>query len=200
MIALLRGRPLHREPARCVVDVGGVGYEIFATNRAMDAWFQSPEPEVTVHVSTQVREDAIALYGFQDAAERGVFSLLLTTVSGVGPKVALSTLEAMTVPELARAVETDDIARLSRINGVGKKTAQRLALELKGKIAAPMPLPGPKKKPVTDGDPLPLALERLGYTRAEIARALEELAAKGVAPDAPVAERLRAALGSLYRS
>ncbi|MBW1876752.1 MAG: Holliday junction branch migration protein RuvA [Deltaproteobacteria bacterium] len=195
MIALLRGRPLFRNDKWCVLDVNGVGYEVFATNRGMDAWFQ--EDEVEVHVATYVREDAITLYGFSDATERSVYQLLMT-VTGVGPRVALAALDAFTVPELALAVEEDDIASLTRITGVGKRTAQRLVLELKGKMPLSFPHPG-SREPVSAGpDTLVLALQRLGYSRFEIARASKGLAEAGVGRDAPVADRLRAALKILY--
>ena len=197
MIALLRGRPRLRDPNRCVLDVAGVGYEVWATNRSLDAWFRSPDPEVEIHVVTHVREDAITLYGFLEQAERQAF-VTLQSVSGIGPKLALAALEAMSVSELARAIDNDDVAGLSRISGVGKKTAQRLSLELKGKIAAPFTLPPSRPIPVAAPDALPLALERLGYSKAEIARALDALPGNGVASDAPVAERLRAALKILY--
>lgn len=202
MIALLRGRPLHRQPDHCIVDVGGVGYEIFATNRGMDGWFQRGDDEVEVHVVTHVREDAITLFGFDDPAERVVFRQLMT-VSGVGPKVALATLEAFSVPELARAIETSDIRALNRISGVGKKTAQRIALDLKGKIVPGLRIPegGVARRPQAhQADTLALALERLGYSKAEVAKAKATLDEQGVDPEAPVAERLRAALKSLYGS
>ncbi len=201
MIARLYGRPLHRESARCVIDVAGVGYEVHATQRALDAWFHAGEAQVEVWVTTQVREDAITLYGFASTADRQAFGALLT-VSGVGPKVALATLDALPVGDLVRAVEAGDVLALSRVPGVGKKLAQRLALELKGKIsAAPSAALAPGRKRAPDPqDTLPLALERLGYTKAEIARAVDALADAGVDPEAPIAERLRAALKILYAS
>jgi Holliday junction DNA helicase RuvA len=179
-----------------VLDVNGVGYEVWATNRSLDAWFVS-DAEVEVQVATHVREDAITLYAFREPMERQAF-LALQTVTGIGPKLALAALEALSVPELARAIDSDDVITLSRISGVGKKTAQRIALELKGKIAAPFVISSPARPVAPSSDALPLALERLGYSKAEIARAQDALAASGVAPDAPVAERLRAALKHLY--
>jgi Holliday junction DNA helicase RuvA len=197
MIALLRGRPRYRNDKWCVLDVNGVGYEVYATNRGMDAWFQGDEDEVEVHVATFVREDAITLYGFSDATERSVYQLLMS-VTGVGPKVALAALDAFTVPELARAVEEDDIPSLTRISGVGKRTAQRLALELKGKMPLTFPVPGSRAPVAAGPDTLVLALQRLGYSRTEIARAAQGLAKAGVGRDAPIADRLRAALKILY--
>lgn len=200
MIALLRGSPLHRAPDRCIIDVRGVGYEVFATNRGMDAWFQSAGEQVEVHVATYVREDAISLYGFDDPAERTVFQTLMS-VSGIGPKVALATLETFDPASLAQAVETDDLVSLSKISGVGKKTAQRMALELKGKISAPSRIPaGAGKAPAASpkADTLGLALERLGYNKSEIDRAKQALADEGIDDDVPVSERLREALKLLY--
>jgi len=197
MIALLRGRPLFRNTNWCIIDVGGVGYEVHATNRGMDAWFDEAEDEVEVHVATYVREDAITLYGFSDATERSVHQLLMS-VTGVGPRMALAALEVFTVAELARAVEDGDIVALTRIPGVGNKTAQRLALELKGKMPLTFPIPGSPLAVVSSPDTLILALQRLGYSRAEIARATQGLAKAGLSRDAPVADRLRAALKILY--
>lgn len=196
MIAWLKGRPRFRDPSRCVLDVGGVGYEVWAPERSLDGWFR--QDEVEVHVVTHVREDAITLYGFSDPSERSAFTTL-QTVAGVGPKLALATLDALTVGELGRAIDNEDLGTLCKVGGVGKKTAQRLALELKGKIAGALVVGPPvKAAPPPAADALPLALERLGYSRAEIARAQEALAAHGIASDAPVAERLRAALKLLY--
>jgi len=193
MIARLTGRMLDREPGGCVLDVNGVGYQVFATDRSLDAW--SSGEEVVVHVSTQVREDAIALYGFQTTDERTAFRVLLT-VSGVGPKMAMATLQAFSVSDLTTAIESDDVVSLNKINGVGKKKAQRLALELKGKMPASFTAAGTKLKPKKRGptDQLPLALARLDYGKSEIDRALQALAAQGLGPDAKIEHRLAAAL------
>lgn len=200
MIGWLRGKVRHREANRCIVDVGGVGYEVFAPNRCLDAWGRVDAAEL--FVSTQVREDAISLYGFETAAEKMAFDQLLT-ISGVGPKVALATLDGLTVDALVRAIETDDVNMLGRVRGVGKKTAQRMALDLKGKLAVPFTptAGGAPVAPVSSAaDPLALALERLGYGKAEIEHARRALAEAGMADDAPVADRLRAALRVLYQS
>ena len=160
MIAQLTGRLVHTEAGRGVVDVRGVGYEVFATSRAFAAWAEIDE--VVVHVSTQVREDAIALYGFERPLERTAFTVLLG-VSGVGPRMALAALDTLTVEELTRAVETDDAVALGRIPGVGKKTAQRLALELKGKLPVSFEVAARSgKAPSRPADPLPLALAPAG--------------------------------------
>jgi Holliday junction DNA helicase RuvA len=200
MISRLRGEMVAREPLRAVIEVGGVGYDVAAPERALDAW--SGLPEVIVHVSTQVREDAIALFGFESSEDKAMFSALLA-VSGVGPRLALAALDRMTAAELATAIAAGDVRALGRISGVGKKTAQRLCLDLKDKLpavsfrapahagAAPVSAPAPAD------DPLVLALARLGYTRAEIDAAVRHLAA-GPQAEASVQDRLRAALSFLY--
>lgn len=196
MIALLRGKIALREMGRAVIDVQGVGYEIYAPQRAVDAW---NDEELTVHVSTQVREDAITLYGFATAIDRQAFQVLLG-VSGIGPKLALACIDAMPLDKLVRAIEGDDINGLSKISGVGKKTAQRLALELKGKLPVGFVVNTDRVvAPVAGDDLLGLALVKLGYTKSEIERAQRALLDQGIAESAPVPERLKAALAVLYR-
>ena len=191
MIARLTGTLVHSAGDRGILDVGGVGYEVFATASALGVW--TGAGTVTLHISTQVREDAITLYGFLGDTQRLAF-LALLGVTGVGPKMALAALDSLGVEVLCRAVETDDTGTLTRVPGVGAKKAQRLALELKGKLpmsfeAAPA---GPSM--ASPGDPLPLALAQLEYGKTEIDRALAALAEQGVAADAPVPVRLAAAL------
>lgn len=193
MIALLRGNLLSRTGGYGVIDVGGVGYQVFATNTTLERW--AGDDEVTAHVSTQVREDSITLYGFATDQDRDAF-LVLIGVSGVGPKMALSALDSLGLAELHKAVEADDVRTLTSISGVGKKTAQRLALELKGKLPVSF-VPGldaPKAAARKKADPLDLALARLGYTKSEIDRAHAGLDSASVDPEAPVGQRLGAAL------
>lgn len=198
MIARLSGQLLERDLTRGIVDVGGVGYEVFAPNRTLDGW--TGQDTITVHVSTQVREDAITLYGFSTDLDRRTF-LVLTAVSGFGPKMALATLDAMSVEDLHRAVESDDLPALGRIPGVGSKKAQRLALELKGRIPVsfdvPMRTTTRSHKPV---DALPLALAQLEYGRSEIERALAGLERQGIGVEAPLNERLKVSLQILSGS
>ncbi|MBX2796645.1 MAG: Holliday junction branch migration protein RuvA [Myxococcales bacterium] len=192
MIAMLTGRLVHQEPSRGIVDVSGVGYEIFATSRSLVSWADADQ--ITVHVSTQVREDAITLYGFDRPLDREAFAVLLG-VSGVGPKMALAALEALTVEELTRAVEADDVLALTTIAGVGRKKAQRLALELKGKLPASFEVdPARTRTPIAPSDPLPLALAQLDYGKSEIDKALAGLQADGIDVDQPLEQRLAAAL------
>ena len=206
MIAMLTGRVVAEaslvrpgEPGRAVLDVRGVGYEVHAPSRTLQGWLG--EEEVVVHVSTQVREDAITLFGFGSGLERDAF-LVMLGVTGVGPRMAISALEALSVEELHRAVESDDVVTLSRIPGVGKKKAQRMALELKGKLPVGFEVtPGrhhaPARRPADD---LPLALAQLDYGKTEIDRALAGLEAQGIGIDAPLQDRLKAALQILAGS
>jgi Holliday junction DNA helicase RuvA len=202
MIALLRGAIVHRGVGEAVIDVQGVGYRIRTTERALHLWASAPDEDATAHVSTQVSQDAIALYGFNKIDERDAFEVLLG-VSGVGPKAALACLDGLDLGKLRRAIETDDIATLMRVKGIGKKTAQRLALELKGKVPASFApdetTTSTPVRPSAGPDPLGMALTRLGYNKGEIDTATRAVAESGIAPDAPVAERLRAALKLLYR-
>jgi len=201
MIAMLRGQLVGIEGNQAILDVNGVGYEIWATNRDMLQWGGADEP-LTLYISTQVREDSISLYAFPDAQHRRGFDVMLS-VSGVGPKVALSALDAMDLSTLRTAIETDDLRSLTSISGVGKKTAQRIALELKGKLPVAFTPSGTARTPIAvrpnTPDPLELALERLGYNKTEIERTRQRLIAAGVPEDAPVAQRLKTALSTLYQ-
>jgi Holliday junction DNA helicase RuvA len=196
MIGRLEGRMVERESGRAIVDVNGVGYEVYAPERALDGWVG--QERITVYVSTQVREDAITLYGFGSDLDRRAF-LAMLSVSGFGPKGALSALDTLTPDELHRAVEADDLVTLGQIPGVGSKKAQRLALELKGKL--PVDFSGVRgtvpPRPKAPADPLPLALAQLDYGKSEIDRALAALEAQGLGVDAPLDQRLKASLVAL---
>lgn len=193
MIARIAGNLVERDGNRAVVDVRGVGYEVFAPERTLEAW--SDDDVVTAHISTQVREDAIVLYGFATALDRRAFDVLLS-VSGVGPKMALAALESMDVASLQLAVETDDTRALSSINGVGAKTAKRMALELKGKLPAEFSPTSARqtRAPMPKDDPLVIALTQLEYGRAEIDRTAGALVDQGLGPEASLQDRIRAAL------
>lgn len=132
MIASLRGIVQFKLPDRLIVDVHGLGYEVFMPESAL---FTVPDEghEVFLHIHTHIREDAFVLFGFFEAQEKQTFQVLLS-VSGVGPKLALGVLSAISPAELAQAVASEDIGRLTHISGVGKKTAERLCLELKDKV------------------------------------------------------------------
>jgi Holliday junction DNA helicase RuvA len=196
MIARLRGEVAEVAEDRLCVDVNGVGYEVLVPSRMVVT--TRVGEGVLLHVHTSVREDAITLFGFGNARERGVFEQLIA-VSGIGPKLALATLSAMTPDALGRAVASNDLRALSSISGVGKKTAERMVLELRGKLAvgpdAPDAAPPPVAPTVVD-DPLALALAQLGYRRAEIEQASAQLVARGL-DAAALPERVRAALAVL---
>jgi len=190
---MLTGRVAHCDGNRAVFDVHGVGYEVFAPTRVLEAWMG--EGEVVAWVATRVREDAITLYGFADDTERQAFDVI-TGVSGVGPKMALAALETLSVAELVRAVETDDTVSLCKISGIGKKKAQRMALELKGKLPASFQpsAGGADRRQAAPADPLPLALAQLDYGKSEIDRARAALEEQGLGIDHPLQARLQAAL------
>ena len=137
MIAQLRGRLLEKHPNRIVVDVNGVGYDVFVP---LSTFYGLGEPssDVTLRIHTHVREDLIALYGFGTLLEQELFERLIG-VGGIGPKVALSVLSGIEPTELIRAIERQDLARLTAIPGVGKKTSERIVLELKDRLPRPQP-------------------------------------------------------------
>ena len=133
MIATLSGILRHKDPASVIVDVQGVGYEVQLSGRTYDKLPPAGE-QAFLHIHTHVREDAITLYGFTDREQKQLF-LLLTGVSGVGPKLALSILSGIDAAELRNAVNLKDLSRLTALSGVGKKTAQRLCMELADKMS-----------------------------------------------------------------
>lgn len=132
MISALKGKILFKHTDRVVVDVQGVGYEVFLTTDGV-ARIGDEGEEVFLHIQTNVREDAITLFGFLEAQEKELF-LVLRTVSGIGPKVALGVLSGMPITELCGAIAASDIKRLTTLPGVGKKTAERISVELKDKM------------------------------------------------------------------
>lgn len=132
MIAYLRGRLLDRQLTRLIVDVQGVGYEVHVP---LSTFYETGEPgeEIALHVHTHVREDALSLFGFRTPLELRVFERLIS-VSGIGPKLALAVLSGIEPKELVAAVRRGDVARLTAIPGIGKKTAERIGLELKDRL------------------------------------------------------------------
>lgn len=135
MITFLRGRLVHALPTQVVLDVNGVGYELLIPLSSFD---RLPPPDQTVELLTHlaIRDDAHVLYGFATAAERDLFRLLISTVSGIGPKIALNVLSGMNPTAFRGAVAAGDVKALARLNGVGKKTAERIVVELKDKVGA----------------------------------------------------------------
>jgi Holliday junction DNA helicase RuvA len=184
MIARLRGRFAGESGDGVVLDVNGVGYLVQATARARR--HARAGDEVTLETHLHVREDVMQLYGFADADERELFQALLG-VSGIGPKVALAIVSGSTPAELRRAIVLEDTARFEAIPGIGKKTAQRVVLELREKVSAEA-ISTPSAAPA-DGLVARDALVELGYSVVEAERALSE-----VDPDLPAEERVRLAL------
>jgi Holliday junction DNA helicase RuvA len=180
MIARLRGRPVARRAEGLVLDVNGVGYLVQATPSVLARADTASELEVETYL--HVREDALQLYGFADAEERELFEQLLS-VSGVGPKVALAIVSGSPAAELRRAIALEDTARFEAIPGIGKKTAQRVVLELKEKLASAVVLPEPSGVVARD------ALVELGWSLVEAERALA-----AVDPSLAPEERVRQAL------
>jgi Holliday junction DNA helicase RuvA len=180
MIARLRGKPVASTPEGLVVDVGGVGYLVAATPAVVR--MAGGADEITVDTYLVVREDAMQLYGFADRAERELFTHLLT-VNGVGPKVALAVVSGSPADELRRAIVREDIARFMAIPGIGKKTAERIVLELKEKVGSAETI-APKGDLVARD-----ALVELGWTMNDAERALQD-----VDETLPVAEQVRLVL------
>jgi Holliday junction DNA helicase RuvA len=174
MIGLLRGRLLEKRPNQVILDVGGVGY-LVAIPLSTFAAMSDLHAEVTLLVHTHVREDALALYGFLSAREKHFFELLLGA-SGVGPSLALKILSGMNVEELVPAIRTGDLARLTKIPGVGRKTAERMVVELKDKLDAvtiEREKPAPSSPAGVEAD-VKSALLNLGYDERTADAALAE--------------------------
>ncbi|MFT5585220.1 MAG: Holliday junction DNA helicase RuvA [Cognaticolwellia sp.] len=194
MIARLRGTLVEKEPSTLIVDVGGVGYAV-TVGTAMAARLVLGS-ELTLSISTQVREDSFSLYGFDSSDERRLFELLIS-ISGVGPKMGVALLDTLGQTGLSRAIQEEDSRALCAVSGVGKKTAQRLLLELRGKVLpvfTPSGAPAASKStPGQAEDPLRLALARLGYKKSEIDRAIEGVERSGD-DQATLSQRLSASL------
>jgi holliday junction DNA helicase RuvA len=178
MIAHLRGKLLAKHPNQIVVETCGVGYEV---NISVPTFSELPASgsEVALHIHTHVREDVIALYGFLRPAEKQLFEKLMT-VSGIGAKLAITILSGMAADEMAAAIRGNDVARLTRIPGIGKKTAERMVLELRDKLppvagtsAPTVPAMNPTEEDVLS------ALVNLGYQRAAAEKALADVVKNG---------------------
>ena len=200
MIALLKGRLVEKHPNRLIVDVHGVGYDVQVP---LSTFYDMAEPgaDVTLRVHTHVREDQLALYGFGSLLELELFERLIA-VSGIGPKLALAALSGLEPTDLVRAVRTSDVARLSSIPGIGRKTAERICLELKDKMPASVPAGGASAPaPAGGGDlrtDLLSALVNLGYHRQAAEKAVDRALADADAT--PVFELvLKQALRGLAR-
>ena len=180
MIAQLRGTLGDKRPNQVLVDVGGVGYLVHIPLSTFYA-LGDLHSNVSLLIHTQVREDAISLYGFLTAREKQFFELLISA-SGVGPSLALKILSGMSVDELLPAIRAGDLVRLTRIPGVGRKTAERIVVELRDKLAAMEP-PQPERVTVAGRTQLESdvvsALLNLGYDRRAAEKAIEEVAGNG---------------------
>lgn len=178
MIAHLRGKLLTKHPNQIVVETNGVGYEV---NISVPTFSELPAngSEVALHIHTHVREDLIALYGFLRPAEKQLFEKLMT-VSGIGAKLAITILSGMAADEMASAIRSNDVARLTRIPGIGKKTAERMVLELRDKLPAVAGTSAPSTPAMnpTEEDVLS-ALVNLGYQRAAAEKALASAVKSG---------------------
>jgi Holliday junction DNA helicase RuvA len=197
MIAFLRGRVLDKHPNRIVVDVNGVGYELYVP---LSTYYDVGDAgaDVTLRVHTHVREDALALYGFATALEQTLFEKLIG-ISGIGPKLALAVLSGIEPLDLIRAVRLQDVARLTAIPGVGKKTAERIGLELKDRLPTAMQETDRAAATAAPEDQLRgdllSALLNLGYQRAAAEKAIE----KTVRADMGFEQALRDVLRALMR-
>ena len=200
MIARLKGTLAEKAPNRLTVDVGGIGYDVLVP---LSTFYVIGEPgaAVALRIHTHVREDVIALYGFASALEQDLFERLIS-ISGIGPKLALAVLSGIDPGELVRAIRTQDVARLVRIPGVGKKTAERIGLELKDRL----PLAGPSASgQIEEGAPgeglrndLLSALINLGYNRQVAEKAVDSAIKK--TPDGSFEDVLRDILRGMTRA
>jgi Holliday junction DNA helicase RuvA len=203
LIGRLTGRVVEDAEGSLVVDVNGVGYELTAPLGTQGRLGSDAAGLVTFHVHTHVREDALQLFGFASAEEREAFRTIIG-IANVGPKLAISILGAVATHDLAQIVARGEVAKLTTIPGVGKKTAERLVLELKGKLSvrpathpdrphAPMAVEGSRAEMVLG------ALTRMGFRPAEADRAVTALAQGRNLDDAPIGDLVREALAILSR-
>ena len=194
MITFLDGKLTVALPTQAIVNVGGVGYEVFIPLSSYDK-LPAPGQPVQILTHLHVREDAHVLYGFMTAAERDLFRLLVNHVSGIGPKLALAVLSGMSVSHFKTAVVNSDVASLSKISGLGKKTAERIVLELKDKlgvaaaweVSSGTHAPTPEQEQANEAV---LALIALGYKQVEAHKAVREIQQKGRAESAEELVRL----------
>lgn len=199
MIGRLRGILVSKQPPWLLVEVGGVGYELEAP---MSTIYDLPQTgqEVTLLTHYAVKEDSVALYGFLREAERALFRNL-QKVSGIGAKISLAVLSGVSTNEFARLVQTGDVVALTKIPGIGKKTAERMVVELRDRVdglatavsGIAAPVPGVPADPAAEAT---VALQQLGYKPVEVTRLVQKVAAEGDSAETIIRKALRAALGS----
>ncbi len=194
MIGRLKGTLIHKQPPWLVVDVHGVGYELEAP---MSTFYDLPDVgrEVSLFTHYAQKEDSVSLYGFLTEAERRLFRDV-QKVSGIGAKIALAVLSGVSVNDFARLVQTSDVTALTRIPGIGKKTAERMVVELRDRAAdlagGPVaPLPGQGLDPLSEAV---IALQQLGYKPAEAERMAKKAFAEGDSPEAIIRRALQQVL------
>ena len=194
MIAHLRGRLLAKHPNQAIVETTGIGYDVTITVPTFSD-LPAVGSEVSLHIHTHVREDLFALYRFLRQSEKVLFEKLIS-VSGIGPKLAITILSGMAADEMVNAIRGNDVARLTRIPGIGKKTAERMVLELRDKM--PQQVPGEAEPAqvlnAVEEDVLS-ALMNLGYQRATAEKALASVGRNG----GPFKKMFREALGALSK-
>ncbi|BCS31353.1 Holliday junction ATP-dependent DNA helicase RuvA [Luteitalea sp. TBR-22] len=197
MIAALRGRLIEKQPARLIVDVGGVGYDVQVPLSTYGS-VGEVGGELSLRVHTHVREEQIALFGFLTALEQQIFERLIS-VNGIGPKVALAVLSGIAPGDLVAAVQGNEPARLTTIPGIGRKTAERIVLELRDRLPAALPVAADATGPggAVRAD-LISALVNLGYPRPTVEKAVGDVLK--AQPSSTFDEALRQALGRLARA
>jgi Holliday junction DNA helicase RuvA len=198
MIGRLRGTLISKQPPSLLIEVGGVGYDVDAP---MSTIYDLPATgkEVTLLIHYAVREDGVSLYGFLREPDRAMFRHLLK-VSGIGAKIALAVLSGVSTDDLSRLVHAGDVVALTKIPGIGKKTAERMVVELRDRVdAVGVRLPSTIAGEAMPADPAAeatVALQQLGYKPVEAARLVQKVAADGDTAEAIIRKALRAALGS----
>jgi Holliday junction DNA helicase RuvA len=198
VIGRLRGTLIGKQPPSLLVDVGGVGYDVEAP---MSTIYDLPGlgKEVVLLIHHAVKEDGITLYGFLHETERALFRNLLK-VSGIGAKIALSVLSGVSTDHFARLVQAGDVVALTKIPGIGKKTAERIVVELRDRLDGVAGVPGVSphraSAPLDAAGEATVALQQLGYKPAEVTRLVQKVAAEGDTAEAIIRKALRAALGS----
>lgn len=196
MIGYLKGRLLRATPEQVVIEAGGVGYAVAVSLATFSDLERRGAGEVELFVHTHVREDQLALFGFATEREKELFERLIT-VSGIGPRLAQVVLSGLSTDDLLQAIAAGDVARLTRIPGVGKKTAERMVVELRDALQALAREVAPRAAAATSDDDLVAALVHLGYKSSQAERAVAE--ARREAPEADFHHLLPLALRRLSR-